>query len=196
MSTSINTTVVPELVAVDACVLANQKVANVVLTFAKLSSAPFSPRWSSQILEETYRTHTESLHWDPRVARGFQAAVLAQFPTSLVSGYEKWIPRCTNHEKDRHVLACAIEAKAGTLLTYNLRDFASKDLSPWRIRALHPQDYLLELHRQNDRWVQAALEKVAIKRSQKLGRRVTVRDELKVLAPFVPEFAKTLLAQI
>jgi len=196
MSTSINTAVVPEPVAVDACVLANQKVANVILTFAKFSSAPFSPRWSSQILEETYRTHTESLHWDPRIARGFQAAVLAQFPTSLVSGYEKWIPRCTNHEKDRHVLACAIEAKAGTILTYNLRDFAPKDLSPWGIRALHPQDYLLELHSRDSEQMPDALEKIAQRSSQKLGRQVTIRDELKALAPFVPEFAKALLAQI
>ncbi|KXU36818.1 hypothetical protein AXK11_03205 [Cephaloticoccus primus] len=180
-------------VVIDACVLANYAVVDLLLTLAELGL--ISPRWSSQILEETYRTHTQKLHWEPRIARGFQAAVLAQFPTSLVSGYEKWIPHCTNHEKDRHVLACAIEAKARVILTYNLRDFASRDLAPWHTRALHPQDYLLGLHGQDHEQIADALERVVRNHSQKLGRKFTIQDELRALAPFVPEFSKALLAE-
>jgi len=97
---------------IDACVLVNYTVVDLLLTLAELGL--ILPLWSEQILDETYRTHTERLNWPPRVARSFRAALLRNFPASLVSDYEQWIEKCTNHAKDRHVLACAIEGRASS----------------------------------------------------------------------------------
>ncbi|KXU35129.1 hypothetical protein AXK11_07180 [Cephaloticoccus primus] len=167
---------------------------NLLLTLAELGL--ILPLWTEQIFEETYRTHTQRLHWSPRIARGFQAALLRNFPASLVSNYGQWIEKCTNDEKDRHVLACAIARGATVIVTYNLRDFGEKHLAPWRIRALHPQDYLLELHGGFPEQVFKALEQVARKNSRKLGREITVEEELAALAPHVPEFSHALLGRV
>jgi len=154
------------------------------------------PLWTEQIFEETYRTHTQHLNWAPRIASSFRAALLRNFPESVVSNYGQWIEKCTNDEKDRHVLACAIARGATVIVTYNLRDFGEKHLAPWRIRALHPQDYLLELHGGFPEQVFKALEQVARKNSRKLGREITVEEELAALAPHVPEFSRALLGRV
>jgi len=65
------------------------------------------------------------------------------FPHSVISGHEKWIEHCTNDEGDRHVLACAIEAGARYIITFNTDDFKDADLARWNVRALKPNDYLL-----------------------------------------------------
>jgi len=176
---------------IDACVLANQKVVNLLLNLADLGV--IFPLWTEQILEETYRTHTVRLSWAPRFARGFRAALLQNFPASLVSGHEQWIEKCTNHEKDRHVLACAIEGGATTIVTYNLRDFEARHLAPWRVRAQHPQDYLLELYADCPDEVMEALKVIAVKHSSRVGRKITLAEELSALAPFVPKFSQALL---
>ncbi|WP_068629733.1 PIN domain-containing protein [Cephaloticoccus primus] len=178
----------------DACVLANHAVANLLLTLAE--AGVIFPLWSEQILGETYRTHTLRLSWEPHFAHGFRAALLHNFPDSSVSGYEQWIGRCTNHEKDRHVLACAIEGRASVIVTYNLRDFGEAHLGPWRIRALHPQDFLLELYGLFPEQLGKALNKIARNNSHKLGREITVEEELAVLSAFVPKFAETLLTAL
>ena len=46
---------------------------------------------------------------------------------------------------DRHVLAAAIAAEVPVIVTFNLSDFPDTTLSPYGIRALHPDVFLLEL---------------------------------------------------
>jgi len=183
-------------IVIDACVLANYAVVNLLFTLVDSDNPPFLPLWSRQILEETYRAHTGAkLKWAPRIAENFRAALLTKFPASLVSDYEKWIPRCTNDEGDRHVLACAIEGKARIILTYNLRDFKDEHLTGWGIRALHPQHYLIELYKCLPAEVLTALKVIALKHSREYGHTITVGDELKTLAPFLPEFSNLVLRE-
>lgn len=60
-------------------------------------------------------------------------------PKSLISGYEQHLPTLTlPDENDRYVLAAAIEAKASVIVTFNLKDFPRRALSPYGIRALAP----------------------------------------------------------
>ena len=65
---------------------------------------------------------------------------------SLVTGYE---PRMIDLElpdvDDRHVLAAAIEAEAGIILTWNLRDFPETVLARHGLRAESPDDLLARL---------------------------------------------------
>ena len=64
----------------------------------------------------------------------------------MVVDFEHLIEGCTNHPKDRHVLAAAIHSKATHLLTYNTKDFAV-DLAI--IQVVQPADFFIsvfELH--------------------------------------------------
>lgn len=94
------------------------------------------------MLTETRRAQAK-LHWPPHLIESFEAALRSTFPEALVSGYEHLVPAATNDPKDQHVLAAAIHADAEVILTFNLRDFPDEALAPWRIEAMHPQDYLL-----------------------------------------------------
>jgi hypothetical protein len=46
---------------------------------------------------------------------------------------------------DRHVLAAAIASQVPIIVTFNLSDFPDTGLSPYGVRALHPDVFLLEL---------------------------------------------------
>ena len=50
----------------------------------------------------------------------------------------------TNHPKDHHVAAATVHAGAD-IVTSNLRDFRPADLAPFGIRAVHRDDFLIEL---------------------------------------------------
>jgi len=61
----------------------------------------------------------------------------------LVTGFEPLIPALTlPDENDRHVLAAAIRCKADVIVTFNTKDFPSKDLQGFGIEALHPDEFL------------------------------------------------------
>ncbi|NBB80146.1 MAG: hypothetical protein GVY36_11990 [Verrucomicrobia bacterium] len=85
-------------VVIDACVLANFRVCDVLLTLAE-SPRLFLPRWSQQILDETRRTQINKLGWSETVADSFRAEVDVHFPEARVEGFEHLIDQCTNEAK-------------------------------------------------------------------------------------------------
>jgi len=174
---------------VDACVLANVIVADLFLRAAKRAGA-FIPKWSAMIIKETRRTMTTKFGWRPDEVASRLTAMDAAFPRASVSGYEPLIGQCSNDEGDRHVLACAIKAKATTIVTFNVRHFRHEHLSPWGVRAVHPQDYLLELYTQRAAgiWDQVSLA------AEKRG--VSLSEMLGDYAKHLPRFAERLLADL
>jgi predicted nucleic acid-binding protein len=176
-------------VVLDACVLANYGVANLLLLLAEKPRL-YLPLWSEEILAETRRTQIGRLRWPERIADSFEVQLRCEFPESLVTGYEHLMEGCTNDPKDRHVLACAIQSKAEVILTFNLRDFGEESLSPWHITATHPQDYLLMLFELEPLQVMHQLGAI----SQKRG--LTVEDHLIDLGRFLPKFAALLLDEL
>lgn len=64
-----------------------------------------------------------------------------EVPEEQVAEYEG---RMTNDPKDRHVLAAAVAISASVVITGNTKDFASGDTTPWRVRALTADEFLLE----------------------------------------------------
>ena len=66
---------------------------------------------------------------------------------ALVTGYEKYVAlvQLERDRDDRHVVAAAIRAGARQIVTFNLRDFPVESLDAWKIEAVHPDDFLVEM---------------------------------------------------
>ena len=172
-------------VFVDACVLADIAVCDVLLRLAE-RPRQYRPLWSDEVLAETRRTQ-ETLGWPAHLVDSFEDRLRVVFPESLVSGYEHVLPAVTNDPKDRHVLAAAVHAGAPVILTFNLRHFAEESLKPWGIAARHPQDYLLTLYEMDPLQVVSRISEIAAKRRQ------DEQDVLLRLGRALPDFAARLL---
>jgi 8-oxo-dGTP pyrophosphatase MutT (NUDIX family) len=70
-------------------------------------------------------------------------------------------PAMTNDEQDRHVLAAAVAADAELIVTFDLDDFPPEACEPFGVEAIHPDDFLLDLHDLNPDAVRAALHQQA-----------------------------------
>lgn len=165
-------------VVLDACVLANHGICDL---FLRLAERPrlYSPIWSSEILDETTRTHITKLSWPQDLADHWRNEVQSYFAEALIEDASCLEPILINDIKDRHVLATAIRSGASTIVTFNLRDFSAPALAPWGIHAVHPADYLITLYTIAADVVVAKLGDMARDRNQeprlyleKLGRSV------------------------
>jgi predicted nucleic acid-binding protein len=169
------------LVLMDACVLANFSLCDTLL---RLPEPPrlFEPRWSEDIIRETIRTLTSKLRWPISLAASFEKELRANFGEAWITGYEPLIPRMTNDEKDRHVVAAAVQAQAGIILTLNLRHFRPLHLEKWGVRAMHPQDFLIGLFQEQRALILGKLEQQAADHGRSL------QQLLKILSATVPAF--------
>jgi PIN domain len=111
------------------------------LTLAKLVQV----RWTAKIHEEWIRAVLRDnpaipvarLH-DLRDAMDRRAG-----DTVLVTGYESLIDGLTLPDpNDRHVLAAAIVGRVSVIVTRNLKDFPDAVLAPYKIRAMHPDQFI------------------------------------------------------
>lgn len=169
-------------VLLDACVLANHAVSDLLL---RLADGPrlFSPRWTESILVETRRTLLDDLGWPQKLVDSREGALRKHFPEAWISGYEPMIAEMRNDPKDRHVLAAAAWGKCGVLATFNLRDFPAEHLSPWDVEAVHPSDLLADLLDLNEAVMLSRLHDIAADRNRPLV------DVLRSLSRSVPSFA-------
>ena len=170
------------LVVLDACVLANFSLCDTLLRLAELPRL-FEPKWSEEIIRETTQTLELKLGWPHSLTAHFEQELRANFSEAWIIGYESLIPRMTNDEKDRHVVAAAVHGEAAIIVTLNLRHFRPEHLAAWGVRALHPQFFLIEIFRQEQALVMAKLEQQAADR----GR--TLSQLLDILNGTVPAFA-------
>lgn len=171
-------------VCLDACVLANYSVCDLMLRLAE-SPRLYTPVFSSRILDEVRRTHVTKLGWPTTVADSFQNAVCNSFPEALVTGFENLIPAMKNQKKDRHVLAAAVRGEAELIATFNLKDFPREHLIPWDVEAAHPQDYLTVLFELKPELVILRLSEAARTHNQ------TPAERLAKLSVALPQFAET-----
>ena len=129
----------------DACVLYPAALRDLLLWLA--AESVYSPRWTDTIHEEWMRAVLANRPDLTRDQLARTRALMDQVnPESLVRGYAGLIPSLAlPDEDDRHVLAAAIAAKASVLVTFNLADFPKPVLVPFRVRALHPDAFLVSL---------------------------------------------------
>ena len=110
----------PGRVVLDACVLYPFTLRDTLLRMA--AEGMYQLYWSAQILEETRRNLVAKQITEDQATR-LLAAMTGAFPQAMVIDYEALIPRMKNEPKDRHVVAVAVKAEAGTIVTGNLRHF-------------------------------------------------------------------------
>ena len=132
----------------DTNVLVPASVRDLLIQLA--TTGIFRAKWSTQVLDEL-RTVLVDRQGKPadRVDRMVQLMVL-HAADPMVEGYEPTINGLTLPDADdRHILAAAIHANAGVLVTCNLKHFPDEVLDPLGIEAQHPDEFianLLDLH--------------------------------------------------
>jgi hypothetical protein len=96
----------------------------------------------------------------------------------------------TNHEKDRHVLAAAVEAEAELIVTLDLKDFQKSALAPFRVEARYPDAFLVLLYDFNPQVVTHTLDAQA----SAIGHSVT--HLLDTLQRITPDFSELIRSQL
>ena len=129
----------------DANVLYSASLRNLLLCFAERRL--FCPVWSEEIHDEWMRN---LLRNRPDLKREnierTRRKMDFHFPNSLVRGYEPIITTLTLPDpNDRHILAVAIHAKAKYIVTFDLNHFPSTILLPYKIEAMSPEEFVLQL---------------------------------------------------
>jgi predicted nucleic acid-binding protein len=129
----------------DACVLVQAAVRETLLRL--FERRLFLARWTDDIIDETVRSLQRKLSRTAEQTDYLVNELRTHFPDARVGpGYRELIPAMTNHEKDRHVLAAAVNSSCEVIVTYNLKDFPESALKPHGIAAKHPDEFLIDLY--------------------------------------------------
>ena len=134
----------------DTNALYPQYVRDLLLDFAQ--SDFYKPVWSQKILEELSRNLTLKLPEKAISHKTLLRLMEELFPDANTSGFEhlEGTLGCFD-ENDEHVLAAAIVAKAGAVVTFNHKDFPSDMFEKFGIELVSPDDFLLDLADLNER---------------------------------------------
>ena len=126
---------------IDACVLYPTVIRNLLISVS--GEQKWDLIWTEQIFEE-WRRASNKINLEAKAQTEAEIAILkSKYPKSMVNDYEKQIPKLYLPDKnDIHVLAAAIEGKASSIVTLNLRDFPNYELKKYGIRSVHPDELL------------------------------------------------------
>jgi predicted nucleic acid-binding protein len=157
-------------------------------TLLRLASVPrlYHAKWTDQIMAEVSRNLQAKFGLSSDRAQYRESEIRRHFPEAWVDGYEDLIPIMTNQEKDRHVLAAAVRARAEVIVTYNLKDFRRESLEQYSITVQGPSTFLRNLYELDPTAVVAALDRQAAAIGQ------TLPQMLARLRLNVPGFVSTL----
>jgi hypothetical protein len=130
-------------VFLDACVLYPPLVRGIVLGAAE--AGLLRPFWSRRVLDE-WRLAAGRNGGDVAAIEAVILRMGESFPGALVTpDPEVEAALALPDPADAHVLAGAIAAGAGVLLTFNLRDFPARRMAGHGVVARHPDGFLWEL---------------------------------------------------
>lgn len=172
----------------DACVLFPFSLRDILLRLAEREL--YDVVWSDRILQEMSRNLMSTEKVSEPAARRLERAMRGAFEEAAVpaTAVEQLEPAMTNHPKDRHVLAAAVAGHAEVVVTINLRDFPARACAPLGITAVHPDDFLLDLHTRSP----VVVLDVLVEQAGDLDDPpMTLVDVLDALSRQVPRFAAT-----
>ena len=156
----------PAVVVCDANVLYSIVMTDLIISLGSVEL--FHPRWTSQIHDEWMRTLlADRPDLAPSKVERRRRQMDQAIDDGLIKGYEHLIPSLTlPDEADCHVLAAAIHGKAQVILTYNLRHFPKKALTPFGIAAEHPDKFLTDLVDRSEDAVKEVLEEMRLRKTR------------------------------
>lgn len=124
----------------------------------------YEPKWTKQNLHEWQDVMIRKGVPKDEAIRRSNVANLA-FPDALVVNYNSLITSLTlADEKDRHVLAAAISAKASFIVTNNLKDFPKDYLATFGIIAKSADNFIFDLVKINPTSASEAFVKLVLNR--------------------------------
>jgi predicted nucleic acid-binding protein len=146
-------------VVLDACVLYSALLRDLWMRL-QLEEA-IQARWTSLIHDEWTRNALQNHPGSqPEQWQRIVDLMNRYAGNAPVTGFEHLIPDLRLPDPDDcHVLAAAIQARANAIITINLKDFPAKTLEPFGIKAVHPDEFLLEVIDANPKAVLTALRK-------------------------------------
>jgi hypothetical protein len=126
----------------DACVLYPAPLRDLLLRLG--ATGLFRARWTVEINDEWSRNLSRSRADIPKPRiDALVALVNDSVPDCLITGYEELIGGLQLPDPgDRHVLAAAIRAGAGVIVTYNIKDFPEPELAKYGIEVQHPDTFV------------------------------------------------------
>ena len=133
----------------DACVLYPAPLRDFLMQLALTDL--FRAKWTDRIHDEWIRNLLKNRpDLKRRQLEKTRRLMNAATRDCLVVGYEDLIESVKlPDEDDRHVLAAAIHSRANIIVTFNLKDFPPKALRPYKIKAMHPDDFIFHLIEMN-----------------------------------------------
>ena len=168
----------------DSCVLWPSTLRDFLLSLA--IEQAYTPAWSSAILDEVERNEAEKLIERGPELGGSDAAQLAaalvqqmraMFPDAVTTGWEPLegsfgLPDID----DEHVVAAAVLAKAGAIVTENAKDFPG-NLIPPAIKILSAREFCRDTVEMNPQLALRAIREMAARS----GRHGPKLDEASIL---------------
>ena len=144
-------------VVLDACVLYPFSICDILLRLAEREL--YDLYWSERILEEVRRNLVKNRVTEEQAEKRIDA-MRRTFPEAIVSeeAIARLEPAMANQEKDRHVLAAAVESPADAVLTFNIKHFPDEACEPHGIEVTHPDDFLLALYDLSPATIEAAID--------------------------------------
>ncbi|MDO5605223.1 MAG: PIN domain-containing protein [Paracoccus sp. (in: a-proteobacteria)] len=165
------------IAVLDACVLFPTVLREILCSCA--GAGLYRPVWSDRILDEWTRAAAR-LGPDGAAIAGAEAALLrAGFPRAMFPGDEEIAAGLDLPDPaDRHVVATALTAGAGLIVTFNLRDFPRPAMAAAGLRAIHPDAFLCDLLADHPDAVEAAARGAWV-RANALGAQTGLRPLMK-----------------
>lgn len=145
----------------DTCVLFPVATREILLNYAKTGG--FDPVWSSRILEEWRRAADSKLSpTDSARVAGDIALMKVQFPLAMTEDWEELESDMQLPDpNDAHVVAAAQAGSAKGVITFNIRDFPIRALTPLGLSRQHPDEFLRNAWLQDGQRLQAAMTPLA-----------------------------------
>jgi len=134
-----------DAVVLDACVLYPAPIRDLLLNLA--AEDLYSPKWSIRIHEEWIRNLLANRpDLEKTNLHRTQKLMDDAFPEAVVKNYSGLEEKLSLPDPDdNHVLAVAIKSRSTKIITFNLKDFPSKKLTPHHVKAVHPDSFIVNL---------------------------------------------------
>jgi len=148
----------------DACVLYPVGVRDLLLSVAEREV--YVPHWTAEILDEMERNVVAEGRATAERMAAMRHQMNIAFPFAQVEDYQALTAAMTNDPKDRHVLAAAVRARIGLIVTENVSDFPSSSCEPYDIEVQTVDEFLSNALDQDPPAVIGAVHTMAAKRRQ------------------------------